>query len=792
MRKIFCFILLIEFSTMLFAQKIQSAAPNNILKPTLSKSGIILTDSQDSKLYVLQNDKAELLASSPGSGKYFSISKDQTEIGFKYIDEYGNQTPAVINPSTKRITYLSSPAKEAGQVSFADDGSIAFTIGNELVIKYASGEKKFDLGNYSNIAPISPGAKYDAFNDNSDQLYILNINSGVKKRITDDSCGYFHPQWSPDGSKLLYSSLAGVLKVYNIENGKTFYLGKGFSPSWSNESDLIIFYRKEIKKEQLINSDIYVINSNGSGLRCLTSTAGQLEVDPSFNSNDTEIIYSLLGSSKIVEAEFSSTSNSLNILKEESVNISISKAPLINSFESTEDVDTLNIPYINQLYDTPDNFNGSAACGPTSAMMVVTYYNILPPWNINCSWPSSHKSEWGRYIAQAYSFRQQGYAYQAEDPNGNEAKGVYGFMWTSNNDPYATMVNFFKYNGMNASRADAPSYNDALQQVNSGKPYVICVGLTPPGHIVVAHGTASQEHTLIFNDPYGNKNTGYPNYSGKNVKYDWPGYNNGYQNLNEVYWSVSVNYTPQTVADTLIDDLDFGKGFYLNTNSPASMNIWKDLNEGYDDHMWFTYTTSSSTTDTCYATWTPNLPKAGYYKVSAYIPMSQAEDADYKVYNSGGMKEVPVDQKQYTNAWASLGVFHFSQGSSGYVRLGDASGIKGQAIIFDAMKWAYVDSSGIKGVSAKNITPAKFLLEQNYPNPFNPTTTIKYAIPKAEHVTLKVFDELGREVATLVNDNISSGEHSITYNASNLASGIYYYRIIAGGLNEVKKFMLLK
>jgi Secretion system C-terminal sorting domain len=88
--------------------------------------------------------------------------------------------------------------------------------------------------------------------------------------------------------------------------------------------------------------------------------------------------------------------------------------------------------------------------------------------------------------------------------------------------------------------------------------------------------------------------------------------------------------------------------------------------------------------------------------------------------------------------------------------------------------------------------PAEFSLKQNYPNPFNPTTSIRYSIPRAEHVTLKIYDVLGKEAASLVDENKEAGSYNITFNASGLASGIYYYRITAGEFTEVKKLMLLK
>ena len=89
--------------------------------------------------------------------------------------------------------------------------------------------------------------------------------------------------------------------------------------------------------------------------------------------------------------------------------------------------------------------------------------------------------------------------------------------------------------------------------------------------------------------------------------------------------------------------------------------------------------------------------------------------------------------------------------------------------------------------------PLDFHLQQNYPNPFNPTTTVEYALPKAEKVHLTVFNMLGQEVATLVNgEAMQAGVHSATFNAENLPSGVYYYRINAGDFSETKKMLLVR
>jgi hypothetical protein len=95
-------------------------------------------------------------------------------------------------------------------------------------------------------------------------------------------------------------------------------------------------------------------------------------------------------------------------------------------------------------------------------------------------------------------------------------------------------------------------------------------------------------------------------------------------------------------------------------------------------------------------------------------------------------------------------------------------------------------------VNVDVIGPLQFELAQNYPNPFNPSTTINFSIPQSSNVTLKIFNTLGQEVATLVNENMESGVHTINFDASALNSGIYFYRLDAGQYSEVRKMTLIK
>jgi hypothetical protein len=90
------------------------------------------------------------------------------------------------------------------------------------------------------------------------------------------------------------------------------------------------------------------------------------------------------------------------------------------------------------------------------------------------------------------------------------------------------------------------------------------------------------------------------------------------------------------------------------------------------------------------------------------------------------------------------------------------------------------------------IIPGKFTLDQNYPNPFNPSTTISWQSPGRSWQTLKVYDVLGNEIAVLINGEQEAGNHSINFNAANLSSGVYFYRLDTEKFSETKSMILIK
>ena len=105
--------------------------------------------------------------------------------------------------------------------------------------------------------------------------------------------------------------------------------------------------------------------------------------------------------------------------------------------------------------------------------------------------------------------------------------------------------------------------------------------------------------------------------------------------------------------------------------------------------------------------------------------------------------------------------------------------------------WFEIDL-GLTNIEDENPLVKSYRLSQNYPNPFNPSTKISWQSPVAGHQTLKVYDVLGNEVATFVNEYKPAGSYEVDFNASSLSSGIYFYKLSAGAFVQTKKMILIK
>lgn len=192
------------------------------------------------------------------------------------------------------------------------------------------------------------------------------------------------------------------------------------------------------------------------------------------------------------------------------------------------------------------------------------------------------------------------------------------------------------------------------------------------------------------------------------------------------------------------------------------------------------------------AVWKPVLRSNGYYNVYAWWSFheNRASDAPYIVNHKYGSDTIRVNQKTNGGMWNFLGRYYLEATKNNNIMLTNkANGI----VIADAVRfeWAYPTSV------PKPLTAANFKLNQNYPNPFNPSTIISFSIKVKTKVSLMVYDLLGRVVATLIDEEKTSGVYNIEFNTSrlkktSLSSGVYYYTLKAGDFIESKKMILQK
>ncbi|MFA5403776.1 MAG: T9SS type A sorting domain-containing protein [Ignavibacteria bacterium] len=110
----------------------------------------------------------------------------------------------------------------------------------------------------------------------------------------------------------------------------------------------------------------------------------------------------------------------------------------------------------------------------------------------------------------------------------------------------------------------------------------------------------------------------------------------------------------------------------------------------------------------------------------------------------------------------------------------------------ESMGMVGVINAQISSITKNENITLTYKLNQNYPNPFNPMTNISFSIPKSEFVKITVYNEIGREIETVLSENLNVGSYTINYNASKLSSGIYFYKINAGDFKETKRMLLIK
>lgn len=543
--------------------------------PVWSPDGrsLALSDQSRDGVYVYDTiaESCVRITDSPGSGYAYHWSADGRRLGFKLLIPRENrvfplQMPVLFDLDKRELLPLHEPVDRAGVPSFSLDGKVAFTIGEDLHILDPSGtlSATLALGHYANLAPISPDGTMAAYNDPDDQIWLIDLASGDREPLTNEDQAFFQPVWSPDSRRIVVSTVSGRLRSVDILNRRVHELDAGTTPAWSPDGDTIIYSRVErIDGVRATDASIYLIHWDGTGKRRLETEPGVHATEARPSPRGDRIAFVDLANGGLyhapLDAKGASTRDpagaagiaigpaspilgagfSMITLDDTAAAMAFAE-DLIGPLDVTLSTSvglTRPVPYVHQVYDTPDPFDGDWACGASSALMAINYFYVLDHWDITCSWPYAHVSHYGRYVSEIYTFNGYTYNIRGRDASRNWAYGGYGYIIQNNwEDTKGHMRDYIINHGLESGVDWSPTWTKLQDEVNNDDPFVLLNSLTTAGHYIVTIGYYKDQQTAIFNDPYGNKNTpGYPSYDGQSVLYDWPGYSNGYQNLNIVH-----------------------------------------------------------------------------------------------------------------------------------------------------------------------------------------------------------------------------------------------------------------
>lgn len=190
------------------------------------------------------------------------------------------------------------------------------------------------------------------------------------------------------------------------------------------------------------------------------------------------------------------------------------------------------------------------------------------------------------------------------------------------------------------------------------------------------------------------------------------------------------------------------------------------------------------------------LKKSGTYDILEIVPstVNSTDDALYEVIIDGVLESsYHVNQNQGSGNWVIIGTLNLPENTEIELWVKDTgNSTTGAVIRTDAVRFQLIDeNTTIDDPNSKQLVRT-FRLDQNYPNPFNPTTVIAYQIPATSQVELIVYNTLGQKIATLVDRKQEAGFFTEIFDATGLASGIYYYKISAGAFVQVRKMILIK
>lgn len=510
--------------------------------PDGTKLAIGRQDGSTILLYDRATGKVTDLVTGRASGNWFTWSPDESAIGYKLV-ERGWQGAVAKHLAAGAVAELAA-GPLVGQPAWLDDTTIVVTEGRSLLLISGQRRKRWDIGSYVNQVAVDRVGRRAALCAGN-RLMLVGLDDGTVRVIHAADADLHAPSFSPDGRSILFSSVDGEARIIELETGRVRHLGQALSATWI-DGRRAMFTRKSHDTMALVKSELVTYDLQ-TGFEDGLVLDGVIMPGMAASGGGWLAVASL-DDGRLKIGRWDRETKSVGMLQ--TVDLGSLSEP---RWAGQGDLDAAPkglvpgwMPYIHQAYDTPDSFDGSAACGPTSCLMAIGYYHRYAVWNetvhITANPPGDHVSPYGNYDSKIYTYG--GYVFDdtCSPPTGPPAHGAYGYCCTHGAGAWAYKCrDYIRKHDLESDYDLSVTWDDVVSQINSGYPVVLSTAITSAGHLMCVRGHVDGQHTIIVNDPAGNRNNGpYWNYPGDTARYDWPGYNNGYVNINSASWLVTA------------------------------------------------------------------------------------------------------------------------------------------------------------------------------------------------------------------------------------------------------------
>ena len=508
---------------------------------------LFLPAGQGFELVDTVTGQREIVSQTPNTGYFAALSPDKRYVCFKDFKPANGpllQVPVLYDIARKKQLPLADPAPAAGNPVVSARGQIAYTLGEQLIVLNPDLSRflKTGLGFVANVLAFSPDGRRIAFSDPDEAISWIELDTGKRSAPPAGELRGHQPRFSPDGQGLLGRRSNGDITAWRA--GLSRNLGYAATAAWLDD-DTVALVSKEVAGFTVTQTRVRKQRLSGASASTLLSCEGNAAIA----LNDS--VLALNAPDGVSLADTRTGLSRKLALAPQSV---ATAAPQVESVPAaavaTPNVVTTNgttvqlspVPYVNQVYDTADDFAGGySCCNATASIMAIQYYNRLPPRPITCTRGGSHTSNYGFYISEKYSYNGAVFDIASSAAWGTDLEGYYGgFGYFLQDDPGTSsgrstrLMEYIADHGLTSALDNSPTISEARTEINANHPIVVLNMLTDAGHYITCIGYIQGQYSLIFNDPYGNKNISYPGKAGAGAIYDWPGYNNGYQNLNTV------------------------------------------------------------------------------------------------------------------------------------------------------------------------------------------------------------------------------------------------------------------